>query len=52
MSFVNTQNVSRDYTMPAIRQRIAELLKRRVALERVAGETIEERLVCNLNFYM
>ncbi|KAF7401630.1 hypothetical protein HZH68_007450 [Vespula germanica] len=30
--------------MPAIRQRIAELLKRRVALERVAGETIEERL--------
>lgn len=52
MSFVNAQNVPRDYTMPAIQQRIAELLKRRVALERVPGETIEERLVCNSNYYI
>ncbi|KAI4504021.1 hypothetical protein M0802_000492 [Mischocyttarus mexicanus] len=44
MSFIDTQNVSRDYTMPAIHQRIAELLKRRVSLERIAGESKEERL--------
>ncbi|XP_043487301.1 uncharacterized protein LOC122514483 isoform X2 [Polistes fuscatus] len=42
--FVGTQNVSRDYTMPAIQQRIAELLKRRVSLEKIPGESIEERL--------
>ncbi|KAI4493643.1 hypothetical protein M0804_001819 [Polistes exclamans] len=44
MPFIGTQNVSRDYTMPAIQQRIAELLKRRVSLERIPGESIEERL--------
>ncbi|KOX80134.1 Dynein heavy chain 8, axonemal [Melipona quadrifasciata] len=44
MSHVTAYFAARDYTKPAIDRRIAELLKRRVALEKIPTESLKERL--------
>ncbi|XP_076166225.1 dynein heavy chain 8, axonemal kl-3 [Ptiloglossa arizonensis] len=45
MAHIATYFAARDYTKPAIDRRIAELLQRRVALETLPTETLQERLV-------
>ena len=46
MANLGTYYESRDYTMPAIEQRISELLKRRIgAQEGLPTESTKERLV-------
>ncbi|KAK9298339.1 hypothetical protein QLX08_008257 [Tetragonisca angustula] len=44
MAHVTAYFAARDYTKPAIDRRIAELLKRRVALEKIPTESLKERL--------
>ncbi|CAD1473088.1 unnamed protein product [Heterotrigona itama] len=44
MAHVTAYFAARDYTKPAIDCRIAELLKRRVALEKIPTESLKERL--------
>ncbi|CAK9824517.1 Dynein axonemal heavy chain 8 [Anthophora retusa] len=44
MAHITAYFATRDYTKPAIDRRIAELLKRRVALEGLQTETLKERL--------
>ncbi|CAL7938026.1 unnamed protein product [Xylocopa violacea] len=45
MAHITAYFANRDYTKPAIDRRIAELLKRRVGLEGLTTESLEDRLV-------
>ena len=48
MSNITALRLSRDYTIPAIDERIADLVKRRIASEGIPVESTKERLVGSL----
>ena len=45
MANIAAYRLARDYTMPAIDERIADLLKRRIATEGLHVESTKDRLV-------